>query len=350
MLVCSDAGNFQIKGIRSDTSKTATFRHAIAPISLQEWNSLKGRGVTSGYLNVNGISFAYGDAAVRHSFSLPRGAQRYERGYIDLIIGAMLYELGCRQGEVQLVIMYPPRDEMYVKSYVKALGKSITILPPTGNKADKYALDIRIVGAVDEPLGGLAHLLYTEAGQYRKEVEHIRNQTLLVMDIGGLTTDKVSIDPQFKIDVSSLGSEQIGTLEMLEAFEKSLRQAHADVFRSILKIDPRVLEKALMTGQFPFGGLVLDVSKQAQEARMLLVNKAIEIPMRENAPANYDGIVMTGGGSGLVYEDFASHPYLQGLPVHLVDDPDKVYLANARGAEKLVSLITGGQYGKAKKR
>jgi hypothetical protein len=73
---------------------------------------------------------------------------------------------------------------------------------------------------------------------------------------------------------------------------------------------------------------------EARAARSQLVNRILKIYQSTyGGGLSYDAVLMTGGGSGLLYDAIA--PHLQNKNVFPADDLESIHFANVRGGLKL---------------
>lgn len=185
--------------------------------------------------------------------------------------------------------------------------------------------------------GGFCHYVLTKDGDPRKN-NPIENITVLVLDIGGKTTDSVAVDAGGNIDISSMTSESTGIIKVMGNFENALRANNAAFFKQTDKIDQRRLNKAFIEGKYIGGGQVIPCDKEAEESANLLMNDIENILARAGGLASYDGVLLTGGGAVLMSSRLQAQ--YAPIPFYLAEnDMDMAHFANVRGGVKLFKML-----------
>ena len=188
----------------------------------------------------------------------------------------------------------------------------------------------------DEPVGGLMNVLLTEDGQHYQRTD-INGGRSLVIDIGGFTTDWIAVNPGGEIDYSLARSVPIGIQNVVTDFEESFRANNLQAVKDTQVLPPDRVRRALATGSFEGGGKKYPCEKEAQEATNLLLNRIADTYQRIAGGAlGWDAIILTGGGSGLLYKRLL--PVLEHERVILADELESIHLANVRGGLKLWRL------------
>jgi len=312
------------------------FRHAIAPLTDSQWSRVSGHAsaLPEGYIKVNGLAYAVGDAARRYQIKQrPTGARRYEETYYGVGLAmAMSQALDSKSGKVQLRATHAPQDF----DYTRDLELSARGVWQIQSHRGEQIFNVTEVKTLDEPLGGFYHYVLNKDGRFTKSAG-IEEQTVLVLDVGGHTVDVVAVDENYTIDVTSIASTRIGVLKLKEQFESELRYNNRGRFKSTGDIDPRRLETALMTGEFQFGKLNIDCSNEAREAKQMLVNDVVEIIQSAGGAAGYSAVLLTGGGAALIYDMLCEAiPYLDFIMAE--KDRNRMRFANVFGAAKIFTL------------
>lgn len=331
-----DFGNADVKffdGIKA----YSYFRHAIAPITESEWRKVCGRAKQppQGYISVDGHHFAYGDKARRYTLKeKPRGADRYVSDYYGVALLAAISELyEPLHRVINVFASHAPRDIEYAEDIRRAvLGRWQFVT----HKGD-YNLTIKTVETFDEPLGGFNHAVLTKDGKVLKNNPY-RDSTVLVLDIGGYTCDVVAVDPGGQIDDGSLRSTLTGVIQTFEFFENELRSEYRDLFKSVGRIDERRLEDAMLTGTYQYGNTPLQCSGIGEAAINMLVNDISDVIKAAGGVANYDVVLLTGGGGALVYEALRQAvPMIDFIMVE--EQREDMRYANVFGGAKLFSML-----------
>jgi hypothetical protein len=332
-----DFGNARIKWFDPRTNLYGDCRHAIVELSENDWQSVVGRGrPPEGYLRVNNVPFVIGDMARRYLIpERPQGASRYRANYYGVALGWALSSAFNRSSRnVTLVATHAPRDIKYARNLVAAACGEWHI----ENQDGEFDFVVRDVHTLDEPLGGYAHFVFTEKGMERRN-NPLSELITLVVDIGGFTVDTAAIDPGGVLDPKSLKSRQAGVIEMMGAFEAELRGNNATLFQDDVRdLDVRKLEDALLSGYFRYGKMQIDCRGEAGAAINSLVNDVVFVINSAGGIANYDTILLTGGGAALIYDALSN-----ALPraEFLLAEKDRSLMkyANVFGGAKLAAAL-----------
>jgi hypothetical protein len=102
-------------------------------------------------------------------------------------------------------------------------------------------------------------------------------------------------------------------------------------------LPPDRVRKAIISGVFEGGGRKYPCGIDVDEATSLFLNRFADTYQRLVGGAlAWDTIILTGGGSALLYQKIK--PLLKHSNVMLADDLDTLHLANVRGGLKLWRL------------
>jgi hypothetical protein len=188
----------------------------------------------------------------------------------------------------------------------------------------------------DEPVGGLMNVLLTEDGQHYQHSE-LNGGRSLVIDIGGFTTDWIAVNTGGEIDYSLARSVPLGIQSVITDFEESFKANNLKAVKDTPVLPPERVRKAIATGVFEGGGRKYPCEKEVHEATNLLLNRVADMYQRIAGGAlGWDAIILTGGGSGLLYKSLI--PLLNHERVILAEDLEHIHLANVRGGLKLWRL------------
>ena len=139
------------------------------------------------------------------------------------------------------------------------------------------------------------------------------------------------------MDYSLARSAPIGIQNVVTVFEESFRVSNLQAVKDTPALPPERVRKAIATGIFEGGGRKYPCEKEAKEATNLLLNRIADTYQRIAGGAlGWDAIILTGGGSGLLYQRLL--PILEHERVILADILDSIHLANVRGGLKLWRL------------
>lgn len=330
-----DFGNWDVKFVTGSGDKSH-FRHALARLQPTVYRNLVRNGLPpDGIAEVNGTPYAYGEAARRHQQIQKAGAQRYQPDYYGVIMAIALAEAYQQSADnVFLFATHAPRDLRYQRDIRRAVAGEWDVTTSDGHYT--FRIHPGAVATLDEPLGGLNHYMLTDRGNERRTP--LKNQTVLVIDVGGLTTDIVPVDPGGKIDVTAMGSTEVGAINLYRQFEEGVRSRYHDQFRNVTVIDRDRLERFLLTGVWQYGTAELDVQREAKEAINLVMNDVVDIIQRYGGIANYDAFLLTGGGAVLILDALReAFPYAR---IELAEpNRDDMRYANILGARKFARLL-----------
>jgi len=188
----------------------------------------------------------------------------------------------------------------------------------------------------DEPVGGLMNVLLTEDGQHYQHSD-INGGRTLVIDIGGFTTDWVAVNPGGEVDYSLAKSVPVGIQNVIADFVESFRSNNLQAVKETPLLPPERVRRAIATGAFDGAGRRYPCEKEVKESTNMLLNRIAETYQQIAGGAlSWDAIILTGGGSGLLYKRLLS--ILNHEKVILADDLDSIHLANVRGGLKLWRL------------
>jgi len=341
-LLVLDFGNGDVKFMAHN--QCGYFRHAIAPISESQWKAAIGRNGTppKEHIAIKGSDgawyyYAIGDAARRHIIKTrPQGASRYTGDYYGVgLCYAMGESFAPTTRKVQLFASHAPRDIEYAED----LKASATWLWEFATWQGTFKIRVDETHTFDEPFGGFCHAVMTKAGGILKGSPYLEKQ-MLVVDAGSYTVDTIAIDRRMTPDLSSFASTVAGVSNVFESFERELRSMYKVEFKGVGAIDPQRLEAAILSGVYAYGNRSLDCAEIADASLNGLVNDVLGIIQAQGGAANYDTILLTGGGSALIADKLR-----QGLPSITFDfvEPERNLqrFGNVKGGAKLYAALVG---------
>lgn len=333
-----DAGNSIIKAkiARRERGEIA-FPHALKQLTEAEYTNVVSRagvaGSPPGYLRINDVPYVVGESADRHGVHVQRtGAARYTRDYYGIFAATALARLYERGGEIMVFGSHPPGDVNFRQDLMKAVIGDWHI-ETNGNERH---FRVTYANTFDEPVGGLMNVLLTEDGQHYQRSD-LNGGRSLVIDIGDFTTDYIAVNPGGEVDYSLARSVPIGIQNVVADFEESFRASYLQAVKDTPALPQERVRKAIATGVFEGGGQKYACEKEAREATNLLLNRIADTYQRIAGGAlGWDAIILTGGGSGLLYRRLL--PILEHERVILADALESIHLANVRGGLKLWRL------------
>lgn len=332
-----DFGNSWGKWYSPGLNLRGNFRHAIARLSEGDWRNYAGRVGTppNGYIRVNDTPYAIGDAARRHTIQeRPRGASRYDESYYGV---GLAYALACAfQRSTRPITLYAshaPIDIAYADD-LKMAARGVWQVEAFG---ERMVFDVRHVHTFDEPIGGFNHFVLTWDGTVMKR-NPIKDEIVLICDIGGHTVDVGAIDPGGNIDIASFKSTRTGVLQVIESFVEEVRANNRLMFKNTGDLDPRKVDEAIRTGFYKGGRHKLDCTNESLAATQTLINDVIQIIDSMGGVMNYDHILLTGGGSALLFDRLQTElPQIEFLLVE--QNLEEIQYANVYGGAKLFKLL-----------
>lgn len=330
-----DAGNAIIKA--KSVKREVDFPHAIRELTESDYQKVLTRagksGAPSDYIRVNSKPYVIGEQAERHGTLTRRsGAARYTADYYGVFVAAMLVRLFDKGSDVALFGSHPPGDIDFRDDLMDAAIGSYEI----ESEGKNHTFRVTYANTFDEPVGGLMNVILAQDGQHYARSD-INGGRALVIDIGGHTTDWLAVNPGGEVDYSLNESTPIGILGVIKDFERSFRTNNKEAVKDTNQLPPDRVRKAIATGVYKGGGREYSCQAEADEATNVLVNRIRDTFQNVAGGAlNWDSIVLTGGGSAMLYErleDVLGHER-----VLLADDQATIHLANVRGGLKLWRL------------
>lgn len=330
-----DAGNALIKAKRGD-GREDEFPHALYRVPQSEFRDIEARNadrVPEGYAVVSGVPYAYGKQAERYSPEKSHGAERYRDDYYGVFVALALARLFSKSADVSLFGSHAPGDVVYRDDLMRAAAHAWPVR--IGDR--ELTFNVNYANTFDEPQGGLMNVILADDGQHYKHSD-INGGRALVIDVGGKTTDYLAVNPGGEVDYSLHLSTQMGILDVIDQFERSFRANNKTLLKSIDELPADRVRDAIATGVFKGAGREYDCQAEVNEATETLIGM-IRTAYRDKAggPIPWDSIILTGGGSAMLYERLLS--VLAHDHVLLADEPAKIHLANVRGGLKLYKLM-----------
>lgn len=154
-----------------------------------------------------------------------------------------------------------------------------------------------------------------ETGEMNVEIEN----GVVVVDIGGNTTDISSITPEYRIDDNKSGSKKVGVLDVRD----ELRKLILEEFK-IDSIRDSQLDQAIRTSKCSIFGQKEDISSLLLKSKKMVSKKINDFvyDLIGDAAA-VDKIIYVGGGAAVLEDVIKEYPH-----AHVPDAPE---FANARG-------------------
>ncbi len=333
-VIVYDSGNGLWKAKTAGREKA--IRHAIMPLSETDYVKVlkDSRGVPpEGYIRVNGVPYAFGVIAEKRGAKKRSGSARYTKDYYGVSLAVMLslvYDAPNAGGDVIAFCSYAPGDSDYENDLVEAAVGTYHIEVGRSEKA------FRVIEASSfaEPVGGLMNVMLRQDGKGAQN--DLMGGDTLVIDIGEYTTDHVSVDENGIIDGEIHLSEKIGIRKVMDTFERSIYSTYADELKNSPEIPAHRFRKAMRTGVFEAAGRGYDCANLAREAASNVLEQIRNTYQNlAKGAARWDSIVLTGGGSAMLYDRLRDEVLEHGRVFIADNDLEAVHLANVRGGMKL---------------
>lgn len=330
-----DFGNARGKYFRPKFNLYDDFRHAIAFLNDGEWRNATARGgIPKGLLKVNGQPVAVGDAARRYVITdRPTGAARYKKEYYGIGLAYALSEAFKKDvANITLIASHAPGDI----AYAEHLRQAALGIWDVECQHGMLTFKVSDVMTFDEPIGGYSHYTLTETGAERKK-NPLKGQTTLVVDVGGWTVDIAAIDDG-EIDPLSLRSTRAGIIRLTDDFESYLRSTNRSLFQDTGDLDIKRVERALLSGKYKFGNKEIDCAEEAKSVINALVNDIVGVINKAGGAANYDSVLLTGGGA-VIIRNALVEAYQRIDFLYAEENTDLMKYANVFGGAKITSLM-----------
>lgn len=334
-----DLGHSLWKG-KLSTGAEVTIPHAIVAISEAQYDDAKARykdNMPKDLIRVNGKCYAVGKSAESYgAIQRYTGARRYSEDYIGIAAMATICQLYEQTNlEVEIFASHPPTHVQYRDKLIDSIfGSNEAWHIDSGTKS--YTIYVEYVNAFEEATGGLMNVMLTKDGQYYQRPE-LKTSKIMAIDIGGGTSDFSEME-NGQINQLNPHTEPIGINKVVSDFIKSFRGRYKEETLSTMTLDPSKVRNAIVEGVFHGGGQALDCQEEAAQARNTLLNEVLRAFQSNYGGAfNYDAILLTGGGSALMYDALCEA--IEHNNIMLADDLESMHLANVRGGLKLWQLM-----------
>lgn len=329
-----DGGNALIKGTTKG-GKEDCFPHMLVPITDSDYQKAIIRagkdGLSPDYVRVNGQPYVVGESAERYGVNQVRyGADRYVPEYYGIIAAALMGRLFKQGGAVSFYGSHAPGDLQYREDLIGAVMGEWYVEVAGGQEK---RLDVTYALTFEEAQGGWSNVVIPPCAT------DLASDNVLVIDVGGWSTDYIGVAPNGKLDYSVQHSEQIGIRNVVDFFTRELRANNPKVFKSDTRgLRPELIREAFETGFYRARGDRLACRDEAEQAINIILNRVLRAYQSEGQGASrWDSIILTGGGSGFLYHRL--RPLLEHSRVFPASAFEDIHLANVRGGLKLWKLF-----------
>ena len=220
------------------------------------------------------------------------------------------------------------RNVSVINQKVASLSKPVAAIDGT-NTVRIGTSDNKVM---PEGLGAWFDFALDTDGTYRKGFDV--DETCVVVDIGGHTTDILTVLPNRVVSHKQTGSETVGVLDVLQELGNNIFAQFQIEEKNLTR-----LEKANQTGKYKISGVEHDVSALVERSKAAAADKIMRaINKFIGKGTEVDRILLVGGGAN-VYGAYICNKYPQAI---LLDNPE---MANAKGFAKasLVAYLAENQ-------
>lgn len=309
----------------------AQFDHYFVSLSRADYDRVMKRdaAAASDMFIVNGKHYMIGRKAARYGrFELKVGELRYNPEYYGVLAAIALARGFCTSvDDIFWMGSHPPSDVDYADDLLASVVRPWEV----HNNGKTMHFNVVDGTTFDEPVGGWANTVIRADGRgfLRRD---IMKGTTLTVDVGGITTDVIVIDPNGEIDYTSAKSEHIGVLQAVDQFKSDFKAEHAAMLKGMV-FDDEMVHEAIKTGQFNLRGLgVFPCEELATELRRYLASQVVNFYDRYGGASLYDTLLLTGGGSALIEAELRS--MINHKNIVLAEKSKDMHMANARGGHR----------------
>ena len=228
--------------------------------------------------------------------SLPTNTRQYQTSVFNRILVHESLRLAGFGGEdVTIYTTLPIADFFGVKPINKALidEKKKNLMGPVESMEGHKLANIVGVRVWPEAIPAWLDLLIDENGQHTLEVDEAYK--ILIVDIGGTTTDMTVIDG--KGNLQKFDSLRKGVFNVAAALKDDLK-----ITTGRTKIENHQIDKALKDKIFAGNSIVENIKKACHHVENEIYYKMLDFASESS---NLDAVVYVGGGSALMAERIA---------------------------------------------
>ena len=289
MKIGIDVGNYNVK-----TSKDVIFKSAVS--TTEQFNS------NSDVLVLNDTTYYIGEGNLEIDF-----VKFKKENYIPLLTASICKSTVVMLDEIKLGIGLPLNQ---LKNHAEELKDMLVNEEFKGYfNGNKFNIRIASVSVYPEGVAGFI-------ANYGKFSHKIDNRDVVVVDIGGKTTDIALIQNNKVVQNSTIN---YGTIDIYNTIKLELEKTFTDIKVPIDKI-----EHYIKYG-FYYKNKLTDIGFAIKKASNIYQDIYNELKL--NYPINTEFVVLSGGGSYLLGNIFKSK-----MSIEIDND----IFANARGYEKLL--------------
>lgn len=319
------------------------FPHALAELTREQWDyaiDSFGKSSPEDLIRIGDQFYVVGETAENYQVTRQIGRPKYTRDYYGVLfasaVGRVFTEHPNLLTEGLTVFASHPTDDFeFRKELVRSVKGNWSF--EVGGKTFKFA--VPSVKTFEESFGG-----------YLRRATHYDGKTwttplkgfdIGVIDIGGGTCGVLAVNRKGDKQAAMSKSGTMGVQGAIDRLRQSLQRKYSDRFSKTVSIPENRLRVALQTGVYSGFGTTLDCTREAELAVNPLLNEVRSLWQRYlGAGAGLDGVVLTGGGNGFLYERvMQTIGRDESTGVIMADSIDDIQFANVRGARDFADYI-----------
>ncbi len=203
--------------------------------------------------------------------------------------------------------------------------KNASIAAPVRTLSGEAVAEIQASYVVPEGVAAWVDYSLSSTGEIVSNV----GRPAAIVDIGGRTTDCVTVLPGWRVDHARSGTENLGVLDL----HSELRSRICAKFKmNHNEVTSHSVEEAARTGFINHWGNQVDVSQEVNEVKKQVGEQILrEVQRRIGRGMDLDKVLFVGGGATVFEHLKSAYPN--------ADSPEYPQFANARGMLKFMTYV-----------
>lgn len=292
---------------------------------------------------VNNAIYAIGEIAKRRTVTRLQGAGRYVSNQIGVMFAICAFDgFADSQNNIYLTTTHPPRDAAYRQQLAQAI-KGTPDEPTTwevSHKGITKCFQVQNIKTLSEPLAGLmCYALDMRGNDSIGTKGVISNNGILVIDVGGYTTDMIMVYPGLNIDMNSGVSFTLGFNHLIERARIQMREKNPDIFMNLPDYDESIIRALFGQSGRIYAKIAgkrkekwPDVTSIINELSMKIVSDVADATRQYMATGRVDTVLLTGGGCDALHDRLVAA--LDHDDIVLADTRGRMQTANSKGGVK----------------
>jgi plasmid segregation protein ParM len=203
--------------------------------------------------------------------------------------------------------------------------KNASIAMPVSTLSGEAVAEIQASYVVPEGVAAWVDYSLSNAGEIVSNV----GRPAAIVDIGGRTTDCVTVLPGWRVDHARSGTENLGVLDLHERLRNRLC---AKFKMNHNEISSHSIEEAVRTGHINNWGKQVDVTDELNLVKKEVAEQILrEVQRRIGRGMDLDKVLFVGGGAAVFDSLKSAYPN--------ADSPEHPQFANARGMLKFMTYV-----------